>query len=261
MSLLSIIIFSLVQAITEFLPVSSTAHLILLPKILNIQDPGLTFTVVMHSGSLIALMFYLRKNLFAIVHDITLFWKNGATDNTRLGFFIALTTIPICLAGFYLHDLIIALRSTKVIAICSLGFGILLGYAALRRKETIQENSLTFTQVMVIAFLQIFSLVPGVSRSGITMTGGLLVGLKRNAAARYSFLIGVPVIISAFLLETYKLAQEVPYIWSQELLLAFCFTLISSYLFINMFMYLLQKIGLMPFVVYRLLLSTALLFV
>ena len=153
------------------------------------------------------------------------------------------------------------MRATWIIAVTTIIFGILLGIAYLTARQRYDEYSLRFKHILLIGCAQAIALIPGTSRSGITLTAGLFVGLTRQAAARYSFLLSIPVIILAGGLEGYKLITSDIHCNYQALFLGFTVAAISGYLCIDLFLRLLDRIGVMPFVIYRLALGVALLFI
>lgn len=260
--LFHVFILAIVQGLTEFLPVSSSAHLILVPKLLHWQDQGLAFDVAIHVGTLCAVLAYFRVELKAMIHD----WCQSLltrqqTASSRLAWAIGFGTIPVGLAGLFFNNYIATqMRATWIIATTTIGFGIILGIAAIIAKQQRNEYSLTWKDVLVIGCAQALALIPGVSRSGITLTAGLFVGLTNQAAARYSFLLSIPVIILAGVLEMLKLSTNSLPTDYTALLFGFVVAGITGYACIDIFLKLLAKIGVMPFVVYRIMLGLALFF-
>jgi undecaprenyl-diphosphatase len=256
-------ILALVQGLTEFLPVSSSAHLILVPKLLHWPDQGLAFDVAIHVGTLFAVLAYFRTEIKLMIRD----WcaslaGEPATVNSRLAWAIGFGTIPVGLAGLFCNDFIEHnLRATWVIAITTIVFGILLGIAAYVSKPKRDEHSITWKDVTVIGCAQALALIPGVSRSGITLTAGLFMGLSKQGAARYSFLLSIPVIILAGGLEAIKLTSVPVEINYPAFILGFIIAMVSGYACIGIFLRLLDRFGVMPFVVYRIVLGTFLLLV
>lgn len=261
--LFHVFVLAVVQGLTEFLPVSSSAHLILVPKLLHWQDQGLAFDAAIHLGTLIAVLLYFRVELKAMVHDwINSIVKRRNTANSRLAWAIGFGTIPVGLAGLLFNNYISEnMRATWIIAATTISFGILLGVAAMISKQKRSEYSLTWSDVITIGCAQALALIPGVSRSGITLTAGLFVGLSKQAAARYSFLLSIPVIILAGGYELLKLHNSNVAIDYGALAFGFTVAAITGYACIDVFLKLLNKIGVMPFVVYRIILGIALLFV
>lgn len=255
MELIHIILLALVQGLTEFLPISSSAHLILTPHLFGFQDQGLAFDVAVHLGSLLAVISYFRWQLIAMGRDfvLSLLPKGTATTNSRLAWAVILGTIPVGLAGLLFKDLIeTELRSPWVIAIATIGFGLLLWWADSQAKRQRDESSLSWRDILIIGVFQAIALIPGTSRSGITMTAGLLLGLTREAASRFSFLLAIPTItLSGGLMTLDLIESKTPVDW-QALLLGIALSWLAAYLCIRYFLRLIERIGMQPFVFYRL---------
>jgi len=246
---------AVLQGLTEFLPVSSSAHLILLPVLVGWEDQGLAFDVAVHVGTLTAVVAFYRKDLAQII----MAWcrsvvGKGLTDDARLAWYVVLGTIPVGLVGITLPDVIeTVLRSPLVIAGATIVFAFLLWFAEKQAKE--QRSTITLLDAIIIGLFQAVALIPGTSRSGITITAGLMTGLKRKHAARFSFLLSIPVIALAGMvkgLELYKAAEPVQ--WDM-ISIGVILSAIVAYLSIGWFLKLLDKIGMMPFVYYRLILG------
>ena len=261
MDYLHAVFLALLQGLTEFLPISSSAHLILLPRLLGWEDQGLAFDVAVHIGTLTAVVAYFRHDvmclLFAWVKSCMTRQLNA---DARLAWLVLLGTVPVVVCGLFFHDVIeTSLRSPLVIAAATIGFGVLLGLSDFRGGKTRSENTLTVVDVVWIGLAQALALIPGTSRSGITMTAALALGLTRSAAARFSFLMSVPVILMAGSYESLKLLEQAaPVAWG-PLLLGTLVAGASAYLSIHFFMRLIEKVGMLPFVIYRLLLGVFLL--
>jgi len=260
MDLFQIICLAVLQGLTEFLPVSSSAHLILMPLLTGWEDQGLAFDVAVHVGTLSAVMLYFRKTIATITQD----WYQSALQRQRVGqsnlaWAVLFGTIPVGLAGLLLGDFIeTALRSPLVIAATTIIFGLLLGWADWYGKQQRTEHQLTWKDVFIIGVAQAIALIPGTSRSGITMTAGLILGLNRQAAAHFSFLLSIPVIILAGGLKTIELIQsDLNTDWF-ALITGAGLSAISAYICIHLFLTLLERIGMWPFVVYRMLLGVIL---
>ena len=258
MDIFQAIALAVLQGLTEFLPISSSAHLILLPVIAGWEDQGLAFDVAVHVGTLTAVLVYYRKDLAIIISAwLGSLLGKGFNDDAKLAWYVGLGTIPVGLVGISLPDSIQeALRSPLVIAAATIVFALLLWWAEKRAKE--QRETVTLLDAVMVGLFQAIALIPGTSRSGITITAGLLLGLKREYAAKFSFLLSIPVIALAGSLKALELYQsEMAVNWS------FMFTgaLISAivaYLSIGWFLSLLNNIGMMPFVWYRLVLGIVL---
>jgi len=261
MDSLHAILLALVQGLSEFLPISSSAHLILLPRLLGWADQGLAFDVAVHVGTLTAVIAYFRHDVMSLLRA----WVQSCVrwqlnSDAQLAWLVVLSTIPVAVCGLLFHDLIEDhLRSPLVIAAATIGFGLLLGLSDVRGHKTRTEDTLTVTDALWIGLAQALALIPGTSRSGITMTAALALGLTRSAAARFSFLLSVPVILMAGGYESLQLVQQAePVDWG-AIVLGTVVAGVSAYLSIHFFMQLIEKVGMLPFVVYRLLLGVFLL--
>jgi len=246
---------ALLQGLTEFLPISSSAHLILLPVLVGWEDQGLAFDVAVHVGTLMAVVAYYRKDLKQIIAAwfASVFGK-AMTEDARLAWYVILGTIPVGIVGILLPDSVEAmLRSPLVIAGSTIVFGLLLWFSEKIAKE--QWSSISLLDAVIIGLFQAIALIPGTSRSGITITAGLMTGLKRESAARFSFLLSIPVIALAGMLKGLELYNTAaPMMWDLVLIGAFVSALVA-YVSIGWFLQLLNKVGMIPFVVYRLVLG------
>lgn len=257
-----LVVLAIVQGLTEFLPISSSAHLILVPLLLNWPDQGLAFDVAVHVGSLIAVLFYFRQEVVSILAAWGKSLFGGKiTDNTRLGWWIIIGTVPAVIIGYFAKGLIeTELRSPWVIAYATIGFGLLLWVADLLQSRHKTEHQLGPVQALVIGCFQALALIPGTSRSGITMTAGLLLGMTRQAAARFSFLLSMPIIFASGVLQTRDLVQSSVTIDWGALLLAVVLSAISAGFCIHLFLKLIDRVGMLPFVIYRLVLGSVLIY-
>ncbi|MBB1398659.1 undecaprenyl-diphosphate phosphatase [Pseudoalteromonas sp. SG44-8] len=260
MSIIEIIVLALIQGLTEFLPISSSAHLILPSQILGWQDQGLAFDVAVHVGTLIAVVIYFRKEVVEILAAwFKSFGAQGATDDSKLGWWIILGTIPAAVLGLIFKDLIeLYLRSAWVIAITTILFGLLLWYADVKGKQTKTIYQLTWKSALMIGMAQAMAMIPGTSRSGITMTAGLILGMNKQSAARFSFLLAIPVISMMGLYYTIELALGDHVVDWTTLILGAGLSFISAYACIFLFLKIIERMGMMPFVIYRLLLGVGL---
>jgi undecaprenyl-diphosphatase len=261
MDSLHAIYLALLQGLTEFLPISSSAHLILLPRLLGWSDQGLAFDVAVHVGTLAAVLWYFRVE---VRHLLSAGLRSLGTQrmdaDARLAWFVLLGTLPAAVLGLLLHDIIETyLRSPLVIAATTTGFGVLLGLADWRGRQRRDEHALRTGDVILIGLAQALALIPGTSRSGITMTAGLALGMTRSAAARFSFLLSIPLIAMAGGYETLRLAQQAGPVDWLAILTGAGVSALSAWLCIHFFLKLIERIGMLPFVVYRLLLGAALL--
>ncbi|MBB3060311.1 undecaprenyl-diphosphate phosphatase [Microbulbifer rhizosphaerae] len=259
MDTIQIVVLALIQGLTEFLPISSSAHLILPAEVLGWPDQGLAFDVAVHFGSLIAVLVYFRRDVWVLLRDgLGGLVNNRYTDEGRLAWLIVLATIPAGLVGLIFKGYIEThLRSAAVIAATTIGFGVLLWWADIRGKRTGTLAQLNWKKALAIGIAQALALIPGTSRSGITMMAGLMLGMKREDSARFSFLMSIPVIaLSAMLLSFDLLSLEVVP-WG-DILLGTVLSCISAYLCIHFFLQFISRIGMAPFAIYRLLLGAAL---
>ena len=258
-SFLHVVALALIQGVTEFLPISSSAHLILLSQSLGWPDQGLTFDVAVHLGSLVAVIVYFRRDLVSCATGLfKALASRQNNENADFVFKLALATTPIAIAGILLKPFVEThLRSAMVIAMTTLGFGLLLGVADSRKqKSTGGENrQISYLQAFIIGCFQIFALVPGASRSGVTITGGLLLGIGRVAAARFSFLLAIPTILASGVLMAWHELPTISADSAPAFLLGFVISAVSAYLCIDLFIRWIERIGMLPFVVYRIVLG------
>ncbi|MGM0637092.1 MAG: undecaprenyl-diphosphate phosphatase [Pseudomonadota bacterium] len=257
MDWLQVILLSIVQGVTEFLPVSSSAHLILVSVLTDWKDQGLAFDVALHIGSLSAVVLYFRQELvrMAISWSGSLVGR-GVDEEARLAWWVVLATIPVCLVGLAFHDAIaVSMRSPRIIAFGLIAFGLLLAYADLRHRGTRDEYQLTLRDALLIGLAQALALIPGTSRSGITITAALLLGMSREGAARFSFLLSIPVIVLAGGLEIVGLIGKSHEVDWAAVAIGAILSGISAYLCIHYFLIFIKRVGMQPFVVYRLLLG------
>lgn len=208
------IILGMVQGLTEFLPISSTAHLKVIPVVLGWGDPGVAFTAVIQLGSIAAVLWYFWGDLTQIVTGtfIAIKQKNYKSYDLRLAIGIALGSLPIILFGLLINGLKLyenypVVRSLGAIAIASIVMSLLLGLAEQIGKRKRNFEHLSVTDGILMGLAQALALIPGVSRSGSTLTAGLFMGLERGAAARFSFLLGIPAITLAGLVELKDLLE------------------------------------------------------
>ncbi|GLS26614.1 undecaprenyl-diphosphate phosphatase [Marinibactrum halimedae] len=256
MDLLQIIILALLQGITEFLPISSSAHLILPKELLGWPDQGLAFDVAVHFGSLLAVLLYFRKDVLQMIQA----WfghvsGKGVTPDSRLAWMIVVATIPAGLAGLIFSDFIEEnLRSSLVIAATTIIFGLLLAVADRKKQLTNTIYDIGIASALIIGVAQAMALVPGTSRSGITITAALFLGICRSDAARFSFFMSIPIIVLSALFKTVEMLQEETILWV-DIAIGTVVSGVSAYLCIHWFLKFIEAIGMMPFVIYRLVLG------
>ena len=251
---------ALVQGLTEFLPISSSAHLILPSALLGWEDQGLAFDVAVHFGTLTAVLVYFRHDMKRIIASCVLqLCGKGANNDSKLGWMLLLATIPVIIVGFLAKDFVDEyLRSTAVIAFSTIIFALLLFWADQKSEQSHSLGDITWKSVLFIGFMQVLALVPGTSRSGITMTAALFCKLDRESSSRFSFLLSIPVIAGAGLLLFLDLMEQQQTNWS-EIIYGTVIAAIVAYTCIHFFLKLIARMGFTPFVIYRLLLGIVLL--
>jgi len=253
-----VLVLAIVQGLTEFLPVSSSAHLILVPRLLGWQDQGLAFDVAVHMGTLFAVVTYFRRDINQmLVGALKSLFGHKQSTHAKLFWFIGIATIPAGLTGLLGKEIVeTTLRSPMVIGVSTLFFGLLLLVMDKLAKHERFENNLNWKDVMTIGCGQALALIPGTSRSGITLTTGLALGLTRQTAARFSFLLSIPVILLAAGYQSLHLIKsDLPVDW-KALSGGLFFSALSGYFCIHYFLKCLDKIGVTPFVIYRFILGT-----
>ncbi|HHX82220.1 MAG TPA: undecaprenyl-diphosphate phosphatase [Pseudomonadaceae bacterium] len=259
--LLRATILALIQGLTEFLPISSSAHLLLPSILLGWEDQGLAFDVAVHFGTLLAVIGYFRHDIMAILRGMIAQAVAGqASAEARLGWSLAIATVPVIIAGFLLKDVVDQyLRDMRVVAATTIVFGLLLWVADRKRATISNVQQIGWRSAVVIGLAQILALVPGTSRSGITTTAALFCGLDREAASRFSFLLSIPVIAGAALFLLVDLLQSTGVNWG-ELAYALLLSMLTAWGCIHYFLKFIARVGFLPFVVYRVALGLALLY-
>jgi undecaprenyl-diphosphatase len=261
MTLIQIVVLALIQGLTEFLPVSSSAHLILGSVVFGWPDQGLVFDVASHLGTLFAALVYFRRDWL----DMGKSWLRPAASDAdrqhrRLAVLLVLASLPALAIGGLAPDFVETyLRDVTVIAWATLGFGLLLGAVDVLSPKDRAFESTGMRDALLIGLAQACALVPGVSRSGITITAGRLLGLSPEAAARFSFLMAVPIIAAAGTFGAYRVATGHAGIDWPQFGVALALSFLAGWACIAGFLALLRRIGLLPFVVYRLILGGVLL--
>lgn len=258
MEIFQSVVLALVQGVTEFLPVSSSAHLVLVRDWLNWRGDHLAFDIAVHAGTLCAVVVHCRRQLAAM-------WRACLPraprddENLRLLAAVAVASLPVLAAGWWFEPLIRAhLRTTPVIAAATAGFALALWLADARRTGGARE--VTLVGAVWIGLAQALALVPGASRAGVVITAGLLLGLARTQAAQFSFLLAIPVILAAAALQALQLARgvHVEAVSAAPLAVGFAVSALFALATIRLFIRFVEKIGLLPFVLYRLLLGAVL---
>lgn len=245
-----VIILSVVQGITEFLPISSSAHLIIFAKFFNFDNSNLTIDISLHLGSLFAIIVYFKKDIVNFIRNKNIFLK------------VLISSVPTIIVGYFLvyYSLIDYLRNPKIIGWTTIIFGFLLYFSDLKKTNKLIKKNYNFKTAIFIGFLQILSLIPGVSRSGIAITGARISGFSREEATKISFLMSIPTLAAVGVYNVKNLYFNYNYEFSVLNLIAISLSYFFSYITIKYFMIYIKKFTLTAFVVYRVLLGTIILF-
>ncbi len=257
METLQVIVLAIIQGITEFLPISSSGHLILAPFFFRWPDQGLAFDAAIHIGTLAAIVLYFRVQLGHMASAwLRSLRARELTPDARLGWAVLWGTVPVGLCGLLFSDYIErSFRNPLLVASTLSGYGVLLWLADRLGRRTRDEYAMSWRDAMAIGIAQALALVPGTSRSGVTMTAALSLGLTREAAARYSFLLAVPGTALAALLECWKMSRAAEAVDWQSVVLGIVLAGLSGFLCIHFLLRFIQRIGMWPFTVYRLALA------
>jgi undecaprenyl-diphosphatase len=259
---LQIIILAIVQGLTEFLPISSSGHLVLAPYLFEWTDQGLAFDVAVHFGSLVAVCIFFRKDIASLLAgSVQVVTGNAKTPESRMALAIALATIPAALAGLLFASWIEQnLRDPSVIVYTLAGYGILMALADRFGRREKSMADVGFKEAFIIGCAQALALVPGTSRSGITITAARILGFERQDAARFSFLLSAPVILLAAGYKFLELISSGETVAWGQLGLGALVSCVVAYISIEFFMRVVTRTGLAPFAIYRLLLAGAILY-
>ncbi len=266
MTILQAIILGILQGLTEFLPISSSGHLVILPFFLNWQLPEkemFLFNVLVQVGTIVAVIIYFWKDLIAIITDFFKQLFSGtpfATTNARLGWLLIIATIPAGLAGLFLQDLVEASFTSPLfagIALMVTAILMILGEKICQRIGSTED--ITLLEALFMGVMQSLALFPGISRSGATISGGMMRHLRREAAGKFSFLMAVPIMLAAGGLSTYQMVTEVPDLMSFLPIMAIGFitALVVGYIAIRWLLHFLVKNSLIYFSIYCIMLGTA----
>ena len=241
---LEVLVLSIIQGISEFIPVSSSAHLIIFSNIISFSNKSLIFDVGLHLGSLLAIVFYFKKELFNI------------SNNKKLLNLLLIGSIPLILVGyiFYSTDIINSFRNLKMIAWTTLIFGILMYFADTFKVKKNIENDLSIKNILIIGILQILAIIPGVSRAGITITAGRFLSFDRHDSTKISFYLSIPALMGASVLSLKDAVYE-NLEFNFLLIISIILSFIFSYLTIKYFLIYTKKFSLKFFVIYRVILS------
>lgn len=260
LSFLQLAVLAIVQGLTEFLPISSSGHLILVPHLLGWPDQGLTIDVAAHVGTLAAVLAYFWRDVLRMLLGLVRLLGGRFDPGARLALFLLLATLPALLAGFlvdrYAGD---AFRSVGLVAGTMIGFGLLLFIADRAGLTILRVEHMTLGQAIAIGFAQCIAFIPGVSRSGITMIAARFMGYERTEAARFSFLLSVPAILAAGLWKGYGIYRDGTDASLGDAGIVAALSALTGLLAIAILMRWLRRWGFGPFVLYRLAFGGALL--
>jgi undecaprenyl-diphosphatase len=265
MTNLHALLLGMIQGLTEVLPISSSAHLILIPRLLHWPDSGLTFDVALHMGTLLALVLYFWRDIIDLSVNFcsSLTGKGPNTPAKRLPWLIIIGTIPAAVAGKTLEHTIEEMFRSNPTLICGflLAFGLLLAFADTMGAKRAKMDRLDLKAAISIGLAQCLALIPGVSRSGITITAALLLGFNRETAARFSFLLSLPIVAGAGILKLGHLMKAgIPADEMQMLIIGVASSAFFGYLSVTFLLKLVQRHSLYPFVWYRLLAGVVFMF-
>ena len=251
---------AVLQGLLEFLPVSSSAHLVLLPRLVGWPDQGLAFDVAVHVGTLAAVVAHFRGEIARLARGWARTLRGTRDADGRLAWAIVLATVPVGLAGLaFEHLAATGLREVRVVAWATIGFALALWAADRWGRGRRTLETLRWHEALLVGLAQALAIVPGASRSGVTMAAGLALGMTREAAARFSFLLSMPVIALAGTLEAVRLVQvQGPVPWGAVAAGAMLAGL-TAWVVIALFLRWIERVGMTPFVVYRLALGAVLL--
>ncbi|MDX1346265.1 MAG: undecaprenyl-diphosphate phosphatase [Sedimenticolaceae bacterium] len=263
MDLFQIILLALIQGLTEFLPISSSAHLALAPVIMGVEDQGLAFDISVHLGSLLAVILYFRKELSRVTADTAGHYllRHEQTQYSKLGMAIIIATLPIILFGGLKTLLDIEFRSPVLIAWMSILFGLLLWWADTKPRRYREMEDYRFRDALIIGLFQVLAILPGTSRSGITMTAALMLGFTRTAASHFSFLLAVPTILMSSAVLVLDIIKSGERLDTTAMLIGAIFSFVFAWLAIHWFLKLVERTGMLPYIIYRVLLGVILLYI
>ncbi|NOC45728.1 undecaprenyl-diphosphate phosphatase [Ruegeria sp. HKCCD7559] len=262
MSLFHLILVAIIQGITEFLPISSSGHLILLPNLSGLQDQGQAIDVAVHVGTLGAVVLYfwsdVKQALAGLPRALT---GRGDTPQARLALGLIVATVPTVIAGLILHatGLSQAMRSITVIGWTMLGFGLLLYWVDQRAPETKGAENWGIRDALIMGLWQVLALIPGTSRSGITITGARQLGYTREDGARIAMLMSIPTILASGTLLALDVVRDADMQLARDGAVAALFAFLSALLALSLMMRLLRSVSFTPYVIYRVILGVILL--
>ncbi|MCT8158704.1 undecaprenyl-diphosphate phosphatase [Pseudoruegeria sp. SHC-113] len=264
MSLFHLLLIAIIQGITEFLPVSSSGHLILLPNLTGLADQGQVIDGAVHVGTLAAVMLYFRRDVALMFGGLPrLLTGRIDTDGARLAFLLIVATVPVILFGLFLAltGLDDAMRSIAVIGWTMLGFGLLLYWFDQKGPETKERADWSVRDAVIMGLWQALALIPGTSRSGAAITGARALGYERSDAARLSMLMSIPTIIASGIFIAGGVIAEADAQAARDGAIAALFAFLSALLALSLMMRLLRSVSFTPYVIYRVILGVILLWI
>jgi undecaprenyl-diphosphatase len=223
------------------------------------DDQGIVYDIAVHAGSLGAVILYFRKDIQELLRGWLATFDPESSRKDYLLWYLLLATVPVGLAGLLLHDFVAtSLRNPQVIATASIVFGLILWWADKQGTHSRTYASVSWRDALIVGFAQALAIIPGTSRSGITITAGLMLGMDRQSASRFSFLLAIPVIILATGYESYKLSSSIVEVDWLSLVAVLTIAFVSALIAIHYFLKLLDRTGMLPYVIYRVLLGLVL---
>ena len=257
MDLLHAIWLGILQGITEFLPISSSAHLILLPVLTGWQDQGVAFDLAVHVGTLLAVIGYFRKEVGTLLFDgLRSIPRGKHVGESKLAWMVVIATIPACVAGYFLIDYVDSLlRAVAVIITTTVVFAVLLAVADKFCRGTRTLDQIGLKDAIIVGLFQAVALIPGTSRSGSTITAGLFLGMTRETASKFSFFMAIPITLAAATLKLMDVVSEDILIDWTAFMIGTLASFITAITAIHLFLKWLNQVGMWPYVIYRFLLA------
>ena len=260
MPLTHLTILALIQGLTEFLPISSSGHLIIFPKLLDWQDQGITIDVAVHAGSLLAVLIFLWRDIGRILLELGQLARPGRPSAPPLLHLLLVASVPVLVVGFLVSTVMQDLtRNIEVIGWATLLFGILLGFSDRMGMTLNRFQHMRYFDALLIGLAQILALIPGASRAGVTITAARFLGYERASAARFSLLLAIPAILGASVLKSFDIFLSNNVNLGIDFLIAAGISFCAALASISIMMKWLNRAGFMPFVVYRIIMGALLL--
>jgi undecaprenyl-diphosphatase len=260
-TLFQIVILAIVQGITEFLPISSSGHLVLTSHLLGWPDQGLLIDIAVHAGTLFAVIAYFWRDLWEMLTGTAGALTGRRSSGLRMVLFLIVATLPVVVVGYFgMRYISTIFRSIEVIAWTTLLFGILLGITDRLCMTVRRLEHMNYAGALFVGLAQVLSLIPGTSRAGITMTACRILGMERRDTARFSMLMSIPTILAAATLASYEIYKAGDLTLQYDAVLAACLAFVTALIAIAVMMRWLVHATFMPFVVYRVILGIGLLY-